>query len=256
MERYGQLLQLALARGRWAELELAGPAMYAELQQLRGSLGRALGVREDRQLRCWYERLAEALGKRAKELAQLEQVGQWIGAIRAVLARGEASAEGRSRAHADAVARELAGVLGQIADERGLSAWQEQARKHILGVSERYWSGLFVCYEVGGVPRTNNEMENLFRRTRQGVRRRTGFKNPRRVVQREGAWLVYEVTESMAELKGRLGAVGAARYRTEWARYKAWQQHLGRRNHWRRSSQAVLADLEAQWASVSANYTL
>jgi hypothetical protein len=237
-------------------LELAAAAMYAELEQLRDSLERALAAGEDKQLRRWYEQLEQALRKRRQQLAQLEQVGGWLEGIRAVLAKGEVGDEGRSRAHADEVARELAGVLGQIADEQGLSEWQEQVRGHILGVSERYWSGLFVCYEKAGVPRTNNEMENLFRGVRQGVRRRTGFKNPRRVVQRQGAWLVYKVEESPAELKKRLAAVDAQRYKQEWAHYKAWQQHQGWRNRWRRHGQAVLAELEAQWTSLSATYAL
>jgi hypothetical protein len=35
------------------------------------------------------------------------------------------------------------------------------AINHFLKVTRSYWSGLFHCYEVEGLPRTNNDLEHV-----------------------------------------------------------------------------------------------
>ena len=48
--------------------------------------------------------------------------------------------------------------------------------RHFLKVTESYWSGLFHCYDVPDLPRTNNGLEQLFGSTRHHERRCTGRK--------------------------------------------------------------------------------
>lgn len=50
------------------------------------------------------------------------------------------------------------------------------ALKHFLKVTRSYWPGLFHCYEVPDLPRTNNGLEQLFGSTRHHERRCTGRK--------------------------------------------------------------------------------
>ena len=47
---------------------------------------------------------------------------------------------------------------------------------HFLKVTDSYWSGLFHCYSVSGLPRTNNDLEQTFGRVRHHHRRCTGRK--------------------------------------------------------------------------------
>ena len=47
---------------------------------------------------------------------------------------------------------------------------------HFLKVTDSYWSGLFHCYSVSGLPRTNNDLEHIFGRVRHHHRRCTGRK--------------------------------------------------------------------------------
>lgn len=47
---------------------------------------------------------------------------------------------------------------------------------HFLKVTESYWPGLFHCYDVPDLPRTNNDLEQLFGSTRHHERRCTGRK--------------------------------------------------------------------------------
>ena len=47
---------------------------------------------------------------------------------------------------------------------------------HFLKVTASYWSGLFHCYSVPGLPRTNNDLEHIFGTVRHHHRRCTGRK--------------------------------------------------------------------------------
>lgn len=47
---------------------------------------------------------------------------------------------------------------------------------HFLKVTRSYWSGLFHCYDVPDLPRTNNDLEHLFGSQRYHERRVTGRK--------------------------------------------------------------------------------
>lgn len=47
---------------------------------------------------------------------------------------------------------------------------------YFLKVTASYWSGLFFCYSVPGLPRTNNDLEHIFATVRHHQRRCTGRK--------------------------------------------------------------------------------
>jgi hypothetical protein len=47
---------------------------------------------------------------------------------------------------------------------------------HFLKVSRSYWPGLFYCYKVPGLPKTNNDLEQFFGSHRYHERRATGRK--------------------------------------------------------------------------------
>jgi len=63
-------------------------------------------------------------------------------------------------------------AAGRAADTGKL----KPAIEHFLKVSESYRPGLFHCYDVAGLPRTNNALEQLFGSTRHHERRCTGRK--------------------------------------------------------------------------------
>jgi hypothetical protein len=48
---------------------------------------------------------------------------------------------------------------------------------HFRKVSKSYWRGLFCCYDVADLPRTNNDLERLFGSNRYHERRATGRRN-------------------------------------------------------------------------------
>jgi hypothetical protein len=63
-----------------------------------------------------------------------------------------------------------------------MKRWQAHSGKlapaidHFLKVTRSYWSGLFHCYDIPDLPRTNNDLEHLFGQHRYLERRITGRK--------------------------------------------------------------------------------
>jgi len=120
--------------------------------------------------------------------------------------------------------------------------------RHFVKVSDSYEPGLFFCYDVAGVPRTNNDLEHLFGSHRYHERRASGRKvaSPGLVV-RGSVRLV-------AGLATRLGAVsGEELAPRDVAQWRQLRQQLGQRGaartlqrRFRRNPKAYLHDLEEQ----------
>jgi hypothetical protein len=77
------------------------------------------------------------------------------------------------------VRRRYAGVLDEVRAAAGRAAEGRDLRaglEHFLKVTASYAPGLFHCYDVPDLPRTNNDLEHLFGSTRHHERRCTGRK--------------------------------------------------------------------------------
>ena len=150
------------------------------------------------------------------------------------------------------------GILELRGEYRGLLYEMSSRREALLGLSEMvgcfmkvtksYWTGLFRCYEVSRLPRTNNVLEQCFGSVRYHERRATGRKgaSPAMVV-RGGVRLV-------AAVASRGKGLGAADIRpTDLGRYGDLRAELEYRHEsrraqcrFRRNPAAYLAGLEAQ----------
>lgn len=75
-----------------------------------------------------------------------------------------------------AVRRRYAGLLGAMRRHRAVCGALGAAVDHFVKVSRSYWRGLFWCYEVADLPRTNNDLEQFFGSYRHHERRCSGRK--------------------------------------------------------------------------------
>src|SRR5262247_2421641 len=75
-----------------------------------------------------------------------------------------------------AVKRRLHGLLGAMGQHQAKAGTLAPAVGHFLKVSRSYWPGLFHCYTVPDLPRTNNDLEQFFGAYRSHERRATGRK--------------------------------------------------------------------------------
>jgi hypothetical protein len=84
----------------------------------------------------------------------------------------------RNKAGLDAagVKRRYSGLIAAIARHRRAAGRLAEAFLHFLKVTRSYWPGLFRCYEVEDLPRTNNELEQFFGSYRYHERRCSGRK--------------------------------------------------------------------------------
>jgi hypothetical protein len=74
------------------------------------------------------------------------------------------------------VRRRYRGLIAAIARHRRAAGRLSEAFAHFLKVTRSYWPGLFQCYGVEGLPRTNNDLEQFFGSYRHHERRCRGRK--------------------------------------------------------------------------------
>jgi hypothetical protein len=146
------------------------------------------------------------------------------------------------------VERRLQALLDVMARDREKAGALAPAVDRFLKVSRSYWPGLFHCYSVKGLPRTNNDLEQFFGSSRHHERRATGRKSaPLGLVLRGSVRLV---AGAATRLRTRTGAELQPR---EPARWKQLRQQLEARRHvrcrglnFRRDPQKYLGNLEEQ----------
>src|SRR5262249_19746418 len=72
--------------------------------------------------------------------------------------------------------RRYRGLIGAIARHRESCGRLREAFTHFRKVTRSYWPGLFRCYDVADLPRTNNDLEQFFGSCRYHERRASGRK--------------------------------------------------------------------------------
>jgi hypothetical protein len=113
--------------------------------------------------------LAGGLSATAALWTPVEAAYDWVFRAAAILA----NVAGQSGAAVKARYRGLLGAMARHgAQAGGLSGALDRFRK----VTRSYWSGLFPCYDVADLPRTNNDLEQLFGAHRYHERRASGRK--------------------------------------------------------------------------------
>ena len=93
----------------------------------------------------------------------------WVHRIASLL-NNEAQLDG------DGVRIHLRGLLGAIGRWKAKAVGLESGIDHLLKVTRSYWPGLFHCYDIEGLPRTNNDLEQVFGQWKHHQRRCTGRK--------------------------------------------------------------------------------
>ena len=137
-----------------------------------------------------------------------------------------------------------------------LRAMRGQAKKagplqtaitHFLKVTDSYWAGLFPCYDVPDLPRTNNDLEQLFGSTRCHERRCTGRKaaSPSLVL-RGSVRIVAGLGTRRRHFQGReLAPTSLEAWQTLRASLEKRRHTRVLRHRFRRNPQAYLRQLEA-----------
>jgi hypothetical protein len=143
---------------------------------------------------------------------------------------------------------QLGGLLGAMARHRDTAGALAGAVDHFVKVSRSYWPGLFGCYDVAGLPRTNNDLEHAFGSHRYHERRASGRKGASpSLVLRGSAKLIAGLASRGREVEA---AELANADRQAWARLRAEleerRQRRAARSRFRRDPRAYLS----RWTKV------
>lgn len=150
------------------------------------------------------------------------------------------------------VRQQLNRYLFKLKKQRGLSEWLMKFRQHLIDITGRWGTDLFVCYDIAGVPPTNNALESRFGRLRRDQRRISGRQYNTATLLDEGPYLIWECGDREAQVLARLRRVAANRvdYQRRYQKLRAEKERrrlIYRLQHHRRK---VFSELEAEWIAI------
>lgn len=142
--------------------------------------------------------------------------------------------------------------LSDLQKQSDLSEWLVEFRQHLIDITARWGDDLFVCYDVTGVPPTNNALESRFGRLRRDQRRISGRQFNTATLLDEGPYLVWECGDSEAQVLARLRRVATNRvdYRRRYQNLCTEQERRRLTYRLQHHRPAVFHELEAQWAAI------
>lgn len=149
---------------------------------------------------------------------------------------------------AEQVQRYLNDLLSEVG--RSDNEFDQKVAAHIQQVLQNRWWGLFTCYDVPELPRTNNELETFLRRLKTTQRRVTGRKNVHDFIVRYGRFVAYiDLAESQETLLARLRQVPYADFAQERAHLATIEEQEAKHHRFRHKQIVYLQQLEQHWAA-------
>src|SRR5215471_13164231 len=225
---------------------LAGMETYERLQNVACLSLDLLATRYESRLAQFYQGLQSALSPLAPTYQELHQGAAWLRDIAYIL---EPVATHPSSA--EEVARQLRGYLDTVRWRSDVTPSLKTFGRHLDTVSRSYWPGLFHCYDLPGLPRTNNELESRFRDTRRRLLRTTGQKGQtQRTLQRQGAWELLPRPPTEAKVLGALRQTPSEDLAQERQRFAAHRQRFRMQSRSLRQTQMQLDQLRQRWSAL------
>ncbi len=264
VESYAARLRSALSsRGR-KPFRLAGLRLYSDLLALLTSLETSLvSLPEEPRLTCFAEAIRDALSTFEDEYETLAEGYSWVLDISDILDKELPQLEpdgpdktlvddGPDKTLADIVNDEVDAYLTRLEQRSDLNDTLLTFRRHLRDLTNRYAPGLFQCYDIPGLPRTNNDTESLFGRLRRQTNRTSGSHHAKQRLQEQGAWLLFDLPNNEHEQLRRLQHVPLKEWRNERQRMHAHLDAFRQDRRFRAKPTTYLAQLEAQAAAIPA----
>jgi len=234
---------LLTLKGR-SPFRLAGIETYERLSNVASVSLDLLAQHYEPRLAQLYQGLQAALAPFAEPCQALHHGAAWLHDIAYIL---EPVATYPS--HAAEVARQLRDYLDTIQRQPKITPTLKAFGRHLALVSRSYWPGLFHCYDMPGLPRTNNELESHCRDTRRRLLRTTGQQGQtRRTLQRQGAWELLPHPPTEAKLQEALQHIPPEDLAQERQRFAAHRQRFRLQSRSLRQTHAQFEQLRQQWA--------
>jgi hypothetical protein len=163
---------------------LAGIEMFVCMSEVKECLERLMLHHSTPQLLTLHHGLQTALHSAEATYSILREAANWLETIATLLDPEQNPARSGKQ-----VRQDLFAYLSGIRATRFRDPMLRNSYLSILKITQSYDPGLFHCYDVPGLPRTNNDRESDFRNLNRRLLRTTGQKGlTLRIIQRQGAW--------------------------------------------------------------------
>jgi hypothetical protein len=185
----------------------------------------------------------------ADQVTQLRRQRQWLIDLEHLLALPEKP--GQPPLTSQSVAQDVDHYLTELLAQVMADTDEEDQRVavHINKTFRERWWGLFKCYDVDGLPRTNNDLERYMRRIKSGQRRILGRKNVHDFIIRYGRYAAcVDYQESLDELLTRLRQVSQDDFIRERRALDGALLREQKRHRFRHHQPDYLRELEERWA--------
>lgn len=186
----------------------------------------------------------------ADQVARLRQQRQWLIDLEHLLDPSEQPDQPllTSQSVAQAIDHYLTELLAEVATDTDEE--NQRVAVHINETFRNRWWGLFTCYDVKDLPRTNNDLERYMRRIKTGHRRVTGRKNVHDFLIRYGRYAAcVDYRENVDDLLARLRQVSHDDFLRERRALDTALLREQKRHRFRHHQPAYLRELEERWAA-------
>jgi len=184
------------------------------------------------------------------QVAQLRRQRQWLIDLEHVL--DPPPSAGQSPATSQDVAQQVDRYLTDLLASTGPATDEtdHQVAVHIAQMFRNRWWGLFTCYDVPELPRTNNELERYMRRIKTGQRRILGHKDVHDFLIRYGRYVAcVDYRENSEALLARLSQVSQDDFQRARQVMDTALLREQKRHRFRHHQADYLCGLESQWAA-------
>ena len=224
---------------------LAGLETYERLQHVAQYSLDLLAERYDPRLAQLYQGLQAALFPLAQTYEDFQQGAAWLRDIAYILEPTALQAVRGAQ-----VAEQLRDYLDTVLRWPDVTPPLYAFGRHLDKVSQSYWPGLFHCYDMPGLPRTNNELESHFRDTGRRLLRTTGQKGlTQRTLQRQGAWELLPRPPTEVQLLDAVCQIPPEDLAQERQRFAAHRQRFRLQSRSLRQTRAQCNQLRQRWST-------
>jgi hypothetical protein len=225
---------------------LAGIEMFARLTEVRACVDTLLAHRTDPRLLELRRGLLHALTSAQHDYSELRLAADWLESIADLL-----DPEGKPTRSGAQVRQDLFSFLDDIDQESQDSPRLQRLATQIRKTTSTYAPGLFHCYDIEGLPRTNNERESEFRDLNRRLLSTTGQRGlTKRILQREGAWELIPRPASLRDSIYALSHVDPDEFAQERERLRTHRARFRLHTRSPKRSRAQLDQLAQRWKAL------
>ena len=226
---------------------LAGIEMFERLTEVKDCLERLNAHHAHPQLAQLQQGLLAALQIVQTNYTLLRQAADWLAHIAELL-----DPTGKPPRSADQVQQAVFAYLEQIKIISESNLDLQPFFRTIQKTTISYAPGLFHCYDMPGLPRTNNARESDFRDLNRRLLRTTGQKGlTRRIIQRSGAWELLHRPASLQNTILAFNHVAPQDFKEEQQRLRQHRDRFRLHTRSAKQSRLQLTKLEQRWATLS-----